>query len=165
MAQTKRGALLVQARRHGISIGDLEARLAAGFRFCQRCEVWLTSVQFYRDRSRHDGLSRICRECKSSVSRRAYVPKPPPAKGRRFVAPRDGDKLQARRRVNYLVDAGLLPHPDTLACSDCGHKKAIDGKRHHYDHFKGYSADCHELVEPLCIPCHFKREWRRRRER
>ena len=165
MANTKKGALLAQARRHGISIEDLQARLAAGLRFCQACAGWLPIGDFNLDRSRHDGVARICRRCHSRKSRARYVAKPGPEKGRRFVPPRDGDKLQARRRINYLVEAGLMPHPDTLACVDCGHEKAADGKRHHYDHFKGYAAACHEAVEPLCVSCHLKREWRRRRER
>ena len=163
MANTKKGALLAQARRHGLSIEDLQERLASGFRHCQRCCEWLPVADFGVDRSRYDGVARICSGCRSRRDRAAYVPRPGPGKGRRFVPPRDGDKLQARRRVNYLVEAGLLPHPDTLACADCGDLRS--GKRHHYDHFKGYAAVNHEVVEPLCVSCHLKREWRRRRER
>ena len=70
---------------------------------------------------------------------------------------RDGDKKQARRRVNYLVDIGLLPDPDDVPCVDCGHLGA-DGPRHEYDHYLGYSAEHHEDVEAVCSGCHHKRE-------
>ena len=70
---------------------------------------------------------------------------------------RDGDKKQARRRVNYLVDIGLLPDPDDVPCVDCGHLGA-DGPRHEYDHYLGYEAVHHEDVEPVCSSCHHERE-------
>jgi len=79
---------------------------------------------------------------------------------RRFVAARDGDKLQARRRVNYLVERGELPRPADLACSDCGHI-AAEGEPHGYDHFLGYAGQYHEIVEAVCARCSVRRSWNR----
>ena len=71
--------------------------------------------------------------------------------------PRPGDKKQARRRVNYLVEIGELPHPNDLLCVDCDHKHDGVG-RHEYDHYDGYSGGSQEMVEPVCGKCHHKRE-------
>jgi len=73
---------------------------------------------------------------------------------------RDGDKRQARARVNHFVEKGRLPHPSTLACVDCGHLGS--DRRHEYDHHKGYDGINHLEVECVCNPCHSKREKQRR---
>lgn len=77
---------------------------------------------------------------------------PPPS------PPRDGDKKQARQRVNVLVRTGRLAHPNTLACVDCGHVWSDGERRHEYDHHKGYEAEHHYDVEPVCTTCHAKRD-------
>ena len=79
-----------------------------------------------------------------------------PPRGRSFVAARSGDKRQARRRVNYLFDADLLPNPNSLRCTDCGHLGS--DKRHEYDHHLGYASEHHEDVQPVCSSCHHSRE-------
>ena len=72
--------------------------------------------------------------------------------------PRDGDRKQARQRINVEVRTGHRPHPNTLPCVDCGHVWT-PGKRHHeYDHYLGYTADHHLDVMPRCTKCHAKRE-------
>jgi hypothetical protein len=68
--------------------------------------------------------------------------------------PRDGDKKQARQRINVEVRTGRRPHPDTLPCSDCGHVWTPDGRRHEYDHYLGYAAEHHYDVEAVCTKCH-----------
>jgi hypothetical protein len=90
-------------------------------------------------------------------SRKKYEKKPRPEKGRVFVIPRDGDKKQARRRVNYLITAGILPKPNTLPCADCGHIWEPGERRHEYDHYQGYNPENHEMVEAVCSICHKKR--------
>lgn len=72
--------------------------------------------------------------------------------GMRHVAARDGDKKQARARVNHLVRTGRMPHPSTLPCTDCGH--AGEGRLHEFDHHLGYAAEFHESVEIVCCKCH-----------
>lgn len=81
-------------------------------------------------------------------------PKPNPA--------RDGDKVQARARVNTQVQHGLRPHPNTLPCVDCGHVWTPGGRRHEYDHHQGYAAEHHEDVEPVCVRCHKKRDCKKK---
>lgn len=80
-----------------------------------------------------------------------------PETGRPGPAPqpaRDGDKLQARQRINVEVRTGRRPHPNRLSCTDCGHVWRKGERRHEYDHHKGYAAAHHLDVEAVCTVCH-----------
>lgn len=74
------------------------------------------------------------------------------------LPPRDGDKAQARQRINVEVRSGRRPHPNTLPCADCAHVHTEGERRHEYDHHLGYSAEHHLDVEPVCTLCHAKRD-------
>jgi hypothetical protein len=80
------------------------------------------------------------------------MPGPPPK------LPRDGDKLQARQRINVEVRTGRRPHPNELPCTDCGHVWSEGERRHEYDHHKGYAPEHHLEVEPVCTLCHATRD-------
>lgn len=77
----------------------------------------------------------------------------PRAPGKPRTKARDGDKRQARRRVQALIQNGTLPKPADVTCVDC---KAAPGRE--YDHHLGYDAAHHEDVEALCATCHHARE-------
>lgn len=77
---------------------------------------------------------------------------PPPAPAR------EGDKRQARRRVNHEVETGRRPHPNTLPCADCGHVWIDGERRHEYDHHLGYDAAHHGDVQAVCTTCHHLRD-------
>lgn len=84
-----------------------------------------------------------------------------PATGRPGPAPRpgrDGDRKQARQRINIEVRRGDRPHPNTLACVDCGHIWQDGERRHEYDHYLGYAAEHQYDVEPVCTTCHARRD-------
>lgn len=85
-----------------------------------------------------------------SWTRSTFGPPPSP--------PRDGDKVQARQRINVLVRTGRLAHPNTLACVDCGHIWKPGERRHEYDHYLGYAAEHHYDVQPVCTLCHSERD-------
>lgn len=68
--------------------------------------------------------------------------------------PRDGDKIQARQRVNVEVRTGHRPHPNELPCVDCGHVWSVGERRHEYDHHLGYDGINHLSVESVCTICH-----------
>jgi hypothetical protein len=138
------------------------AKLAAGELHCLRCRSWHPADDFALDRSRGRGRAASCKQSQNAHQRETYEPTPRPEPGRRYVAARDDDQKQARRRVNYLVDAGLLPSPNRLPCTDCGHVWTAGERRHEYDHHLGYSAEHHESVEPVCTSCHHRRENERR---
>lgn len=156
------GALRTASVRVGLSTTEYLDRLNAGLRWCFRDQDWELTSSFGKDRSRSDGLARSCRRSLAAVRRARYQPKSAPARGRRFVPARHGDQQQARRRVNYLVDVGVLPDPNAVPCVDCGHVWAVGERRHEYDHHLGYTAEHHEDVEPVCTTCHHRREDERR---
>lgn len=83
-----------------------------------------------------------------------------PLTGRPGPAPkpaRDGDKKQARQRVNVEVRTGRRPHPNALPCVDCGHVWCEGQRRHEYDHYLGYEGTHHLDVEPVCTKCQRRR--------
>ena len=77
---------------------------------------------------------------------------PPPS------PPRDGDRKQARQRINVEVRTGKRPHPNTIPCADCGHLWSPGERRHEYDHHLGYAAKHHYDVESVCTICHSHRD-------
>lgn len=123
---------------------------------CRKCGAVLT------EQSRVEAGRLLCKPCKNSKSRAAYVKKGHPGRRGWLVPTRDGDKLQARRRVNYLVEQGLIPHPEDLPCFDCADEVFSRRYRHEYDHAQGYDGENQLYVEPVCAKCHRNREEARR---
>lgn len=156
------GVLKGAAARIGITVEEYRAHVAAGRKWCTGCKEWHASTAFRPDRSRTDGLTAGCRQYRNRKGREGYKPSPRPPAGRRFAKPRNDDRKQARGRVNYLITAGLLPRPNNLPCTDCGHLWQPGRSRHEYDHHRGYAAEHHEHVEAVCTTCHHARETARR---
>lgn len=128
---------------------------------CSKCEQEKPRSAFQKDSSRADGLMYWCSDCRNARSRALYAPRP--RKPRGWLTPtRDGDKLQARRRINYLVEQGRIPHPDDLPCMDCADEVFVNHYRHEYDHARGYDGENQLYVEPVCSRCHHAREEARR---
>lgn len=154
------GALKTAAAR--TRTPDYASRVARGEKWCIRCRAWHSRDAFGSDRHRTDGLATACRESKNAEQRMRYAVsilsrEPHPRKGHHgppAAPPRNGDKLQARARVNVLVRTGRLPHPSTLPCVDCGHVWQPGERRHEYDHYRGYVAEHHLDVEAVCTTCH-----------
>jgi len=123
---------------------------------CAKCGASLTNE------NRVEVGRNLCKPCKNAAVRARYVKRPHPGR-RGWLAPtRDGDRKQARRRVNYLVEQGLIPHPNDLPCLDCGDMVFTDRPRHEYDHARGYDGENQLYVEPVCARCHRAREEARR---
>lgn len=162
MAQTKEGALKIAAARAGLTLDAYTARIAAGEKRCTGCKAWHPRSVFQADGTRYDGLSASCSEHRKRTTRRPlpHKSRANPLTGRPGTAPhppRDGDKKQARQRVNVEVRQGFRPHPNTLPCTDCGHIWQPGERRHEYDHHKGYASAHHLDVEPVCTKCHGQR--------
>jgi len=123
---------------------------------CAKCSVPLTPD------NRVEMQRRLCKDCKNAAARGRYL-KRGRLRRRGWLTPaRDNDKRQARRRVNYLVEQGLIPRPDDLPCLDCGDEVFGVRYRHEYDHARGYAAKDQLYVEPVCSRCHHNREEARR---
>lgn len=105
------------AAQLGMSIDEYMAKCASGEKFCWRCQAWHPRTDFNRDSSRTDGLDTSCRESRNKAMRDSYESTARVSKkGEFFVPTRDGDKQQARARVNQHVRTGLLPDPNDIPC-------------------------------------------------
>src|ERR1019366_2209045 len=122
---SRAGAMRAAASRIGVTVTEYETRTAAGEKWCTACKQWCRRDAFTADRSRGDGLKAKCQGCVKAAAINTII-KPlvlrPISRGRRYVDAREGNHKQARRRVNHLVDVGLLPRPNELPCTDCGHE-------------------------------------------
>jgi len=159
---SKEGTLKVAAKRIGIPFYEYKKRIANGEKWCHGCKDWHHKSAFGKDKNRGDKLSAICRDYRNRNAREKYVPVPKYMRkkpGPKRITNRDGDKRQARKRVNQEVKIGNLPNPNELACTDCGH--IGNDKRHEYDHYLGYSEEHFFDVEPLCSRCHIHRAFTR----
>lgn len=166
MAQTASGAIKLAAHRTGFTVSEYATRINNGEKWCFRCRSWLNRALFGRDVSRSDGLASACADCRRARCRATYRRKPPELRKRSGPQPaqcRDGDKRQARSRINHAISAGRLMPPNALPCVDCGHKWQPGERRHEYDHYAGYTADAHFKVEPVCTLCHSRRSQNERR--
>lgn len=158
------GRLKQLAQAAGISVEEYQKLRDRGQKWCMLCRAWQPESAFAIDRSRYDGLTSACRASRNSESRASYTPAPLPRRyGPLPQAGRDGDVRQARYKVNHEVAAGRIPPPNSLPCTDCGHRWQTGDPRHEYDHYLGYAAVHHLDVQPVCTRCHHQREADRRR--
>lgn len=163
MAGSAAGALKRIAARAGLAAFEYAARIAAGEKYCWRCRDLHPRYDFAVDKSREDGLAAGCRASTNAARKASYEPRGHTSRlGTHLVEARDGDKLQARARVNHHVDVGLLPDPNDVPCTDCSHVHAAGERRHEYDHHRGYAAEHQLHVEAVCTTCHHRRERLRR---
>lgn len=130
-------------------------------KWCTGCKETHPLSAFGSDRSRPDGFAASCRAARKRRYDATYVSRGDrvnPLTGRPGPAPkppRDGDREQARQRINVEVRTGRRANPNDLPCADCGHRDA--DRRHEYDHHLGYAAEHHLDVEPVCTTCHHAR--------
>jgi hypothetical protein len=158
MAQTKIGGSKVAAGKLGISVEKYIQNIQSGLKWYSACRLWLQCDSFGQDKSSFDGKNSRCKVCQRALYRKKYKPIPieqRKPRGFNTKPSRDGDKNQARAKVNYAVTCNKLPHARNVPCFDCGH---IGSDRlHEYDHYKGYDAINDLEVEYVCVPCHVKR--------
>jgi len=150
---------ITAAKRIGVSVDEYATRRGRGEKWCTACKAWHSVAAFGSDPTRGDGLAARC-----TASKRVKVRTPRKPQDRRgWQAPtRDGDKRQARRRINYLVEQGLIPKPSDLPCLDCADEVFSGNYRHEYDHARGYDGENQLYVEAVCSKCHRNREETRR---
>lgn len=139
---------------------------------CSRCKSEKPTSEFYKHRSRKDGLMDHCRPCERTRFKAIYDSSPSlrlSAKERAIKWASDNkearrkiddrrnektrlqfpEKLKARKRVHYLVYSGQMPPPSSLNCVECG------SQAKHYHHHKGYSPEYAIDVVPVCPACHY----------
>jgi len=166
MGNTKLGGAKVAARRLGITVEEYQGNIKAGFKWCSTCRNFLYRDSFNNDGGTIDGKDKKCKSCSRAKDRRRYKPVPIDQQKPRGLAvypPTDGDKRQARNRINSRVKRGILPRAQTIPCTDCGHIGT--NIPHEYDHYLGYAAINHLQVQCVCFPCHRKREQQRQQNK
>lgn len=146
---SKVGALKKAAQRCGMTPDQYLEKTQNGFKWCWRCRSWKLCSDFGRDMGRYDQLRPYCNRC----ARALYIQTHP----LRLIPPRDGDKKQAHQLINQEVRSGVRPDPNNIPCYDCGHIWSTGDHSHHYDHYKGYLAEAHGVVQGVCIVCHHLR--------
>lgn len=147
------------ATKIGISVEQYLQSVESGLKWCSSCKTFLSRDFFFDSTTRSDGKVNQCKGC-TNIRRRNRYKQTHPKKKARGLPPRDGDKPQARYRVRNQVLQGKLPHARTVPCTDCGHIGS--DRQHEYDHYLGYAVINHLDVQCVCVPCHRKREQRRK---
>lgn len=163
MAQTKEGAVIVAAQKVGVTPAEYIDKIKIGEKWCFRCRKWHPINDFGRDKHRFDGLASSCLIARKAIYNQTYQPIPPERRKPMGPAPypcRNGDKKQARSKVNHAVQKGNIPKPNDLPCTDCGHIWTDGERRHEYDHARGYESESHFDIEPVCTLCHAKRRYK-----
>lgn len=121
------------------------ARTASGCGGCDRGRRWQREGSDGEEQQdRMDGLMPF------GVNKITGRPGPAPKQAA------DGNRKQARQRINVEVRTGRRPSPGDLPCADCGHRGP--DRKHEYDHYRGYGAENHLDVQAVCVPCHGQRE-------
>lgn len=149
------------ANKAGITLDDFLEKIEAGYKWCYACKEWHEIERFGSDSSRYDGLTSLCLNSRKNRNKKNYKPIPPELRkpmGPKPYASRDGDKRQARQRVNVLVRIGDIDHPNAIPCVDCGHIWHPGERRHEYDHWLGYAIKNQYDIESVCTKCHAQRE-------
>lgn len=134
---------------------------------CTRCDEYLPEDQFYNRSSNHHGLRHNCKSCCTDLNLktrdpenardynrewmrkdRRRNPEKYKKRDRERARKRDYDeKDQARRKLNYAVQAGEIERPEK--CPKCGREDlTIHG--HHHDYSQPLD------VEWMCSRCHGK---------
>ncbi len=168
----------VSAQKIGISYEQYLENISNGLKWCIKCRSWKTRDNFSVDKSRGDGLNASCFCCRrvkiktfgkgtrvSAMKGKTHTDKAKKLmaiahqgeKNHRWkggVKRHEHDRLKilARRKVNHEVEAGRIPSPKTLKCTDC------ENKAREYDHHLGYKEANWLDVEAVCSKCHKKRE-------
>lgn len=115
---------------------------------CPACKTTKTKASFQKDRTKKDGYHALCKACvkayqcseegKKSQKRRCEK--------KRLKFPK---RIKARQMLNYAVESGKLPRPDSLICT-CGQTAR------EYHHLKGYEPKHWLDVIETCVSCHRK---------
>src|SRR6185369_549903 len=124
MGQTIEGALKIAAKKTNTPLPEYLAKRTAGEKWCYYCRDWHPISSFGKNKRKADGLDASCLNSRKIRYQQTYEPLLPELsrRGQRPGTPsRDGDKAQARQKVNYAVQTGRIPSPNSLPCTDCGH--------------------------------------------
>lgn len=132
MAQTKEGAAKLAAAHYGLSLENYYLKLQTQS-YCNKCKQWKDKSLFTIDRSRSNGLSKKCMECK-----RVKVKKKPIGMMGKRHTPKSRKKMSEVIKAAYLrngVRTGWHHSSETkqkISNSNKGKpRKGISGSKHY----------------------------------
>lgn len=140
---------------------------------CGKCKQTKSIDEFYKDKSKKDGLHTVCKVC-IKIFQKEYAETEIGKEGharasKRYSQTRKGrqtqkryrknnpDKRRARHVVSHAIECCRLPRPDTLPCHYC------EAQAEQYHHWRGYAKEYWFDVIPVCVPCHKNHLWNRQR--
>lgn len=126
---------------------------------CPRCGEWKVLSEFHRNRTKPDGLQRVCKPCNIAINKQWYRDHPEARAARMDEYARRRREANQRRVWDYL-----LAHP----CEDCGETDPIVLD---FDHQRDKVANVSALFghpwstilaeiekcEVVCANCHRRR--------
>lgn len=127
---------------------------------CSGCKQFKPLLEFYKDRSKKNGLRSWCKSCQRDYAqskkgkaaekryRQSEKGKASHRKGNAEFNARHPDIIKAHNAITCAVTAGKLPRPNTRLCHYCP-KPAQE-----YHHWHGYAPEHWLDVVPVCILCH-----------
>lgn len=135
-----------------------------GVKWCPKCQRLLDVSAFTINRSRRDGLQRVCRDCQREYVRSHYE------RNLQYYL----DKAQRNNRKRYLEVKGILEQLKSVPCTDCGvrypswvmdfdHVRGVklfnvaEGRRSRSSAILAEVAKC----EVVCANCHRERTYQR----
>lgn len=124
---------------------------------CRKCGEEKDLSEFFKDRSRKDGLQSWCKACRAAhcktprgrESAHRYITSDKGLANEARRRRRDPEKRAARSAVTVAVRDNRIPPPSMLTC-ECGEPAQ------EFHHFAGYDEPNWFNVNPMCSPCHKK---------
>jgi 5-methylcytosine-specific restriction endonuclease McrA len=100
MAQTKEGALLIAAKKAGLTL-DEYITLSAVNKKCTQCKQWQNKNCFNADKSRHDCLSSKCQTCTRVKERKSLKGRVSTFKGKKHTEEAKRKNAESQKRNGF----------------------------------------------------------------
>jgi hypothetical protein len=119
-----------------------------GTKRCSRCKETKPLSDFYKNKSKFDGLQSYCKWCINDANRRFCLSDTGKI-SQRNTCLRQRIKYQKKYVARYILNNAIsrrkFPSPRKLNCFVCGQKAR---EYHHFDYNKPMK------VKPICSKCH-----------
>lgn len=164
MAQTREGAIIIAARRAGVTLEFYLAQVASGLKWCWHCRMWKPIDKFGSDRSRSDGRDPKCRDCRRPPKQLALIVETQAEYERRHYASDADFRFRRRQRV-YARRRNINPMPiegrDALLEAFAGLCAYCSNDAETWDHIvpvsKGGRTEPGNML-PACASCNSRKK-------
>lgn len=133
---------------------------------CPSCGETKRLDKFHKDRSRKNGITTYCAQCRNATQLRKYhenrdemkrkmrawsqTPqgKASQLKRKKRYIEKYPERWEAFKFLRYCISKGAIPPVNSLICKHCGEQAE------EYHHYAGYEPSNWLKIIPLCISCH-----------